>query len=349
MWLYSSILFALIFLSFCKYDAKVSVISNKIIFLEIVLLLFCLSAFRYGIETDYWSYFELFKNNGVGVETGFKILIYFVKNIFSNDFNVFIFVVATISVSIKFVCFSKVRNPFFAMLLYFCYFYIMLEWNVIRQGISVSFLFGAMDYAIKKRPIKFLFFVFCAVIFHISSIIFLPVYFIINQQYSLRKICILLFMFIIFKILFMDFVFNIMINSFSKMFPANLGVYAQRVVTYLKYETSSVIFSIGFFRRIVFLFIFICLNGSTKIKNPYFNVFFAGLFIYIFFMSNPIIANRLSISFEFMLVPMISDLKIKFTWRNFYYMFFLILISFSIFMMTLLNGNALPYKTYIFN
>lgn len=157
--------FALAFIFLCVFFEsdrsvlKLNCISNKMIFFMLASYLVLLAGLRYGIETDYWNYEEIFKtttmeNRVGGIEKGFHTLILFYKAIFSSsNFNGFIFMLALISVGLKLHYISMFKEPFVALLFYFTGFYIMYEFNTVRQGIAICFLFFAAE-QIEKRNLK---------------------------------------------------------------------------------------------------------------------------------------------------------------------------------------------------
>ena len=341
---YLSIAAVFFLCSFSFYEKNCRIVANPISFWLFALFLFLLAGFRYGIETDYWSYKNIFVLNGEGVEKGFAWLITVVKTYIADDFNVFVFFFALLSVLSKALFFSKLKNPFLALFLYFSLLYVMAEWNTIRQGFAISFLFFSLKYARERKIVPFGILIAFASLLHISSLLFIPMYFICNKRFSVKQIMQIVFAFLLFKIIFFDFIV-VKLLAFLSQRVGNL--FLQRLFIYLRGEKSSLI-TVGLIRRLFFLVLFILLHGRNKIFNMYFNAYLVGFFIYIFFMGNSVLSARLSMSFEAMMIPLFADLKIKGRWKNMYCVLFVCAISVALFYVSVSGGNAVPYRSYLF-
>lgn len=182
--------FALAFIFLCVFFEsdrsvlKLNYISNKIIFFMLASYLVLLAGLRYGIETDYWNYEEIFRtttmNNRVGgIEKGFHTLILFYKVAFSSkNFNGFIFMLALISVGLKLHYISMFKEPFVALLFYFTGFYIMYEFSTIKQGVVIC-----------KEILGNIFLDFyCYLVSFIIYNIFFPTWFFCKMKITKRKI-----------------------------------------------------------------------------------------------------------------------------------------------------------------
>ena len=336
---------ALFFLfGFSSYGRNCRMLANPICFWMLALFLFLLAGFRYGIETDYWSYKRIFTSGDTnGIEPGFSALIHFCKASISEDFNVFVFLIALLSVLSKCSFFSKLKNPHFALFLYFCLLYIMAEWNVLRQGFAISFLFFSLHAAKKRKFILFVFFLALAVSMHISSLLFIPMYFMYDRTISVKKILMLIFAFYIFRV----FVFDIVILRVLSFLSSRVeNLFLQRLYIYMNEEKAAFV-TVGLIRRFVFLFCFLLLNKKSAVSDVYFNAYLVGFFIYLFFMGNTVLSSRMSMSFEAMMIPMFANLTVKQTWRSMHCLLLVCAIAMALFGYSLSGGKAVPYTSYL--
>lgn len=344
---YLFIWFFLFLLAICElYKCSVS---NKITFFIAVLLLLLFAGLRYGIETDYWAYYRIFNlEKQRGIEPGFNLLIDLYKTYISQSFDGFIFIVALLSISIKYFFFKDTASPFWGLLIYYSLFYILFEYNIIRQGLAASFLLIASNYAKKKQGLKFFVFVVIASTFHISSVLFMPVYFFATRSLFIRDVFVLIFL--AFSIcLFLYPVINLLLLTITEIINQPiLHSYIKRLTSYLSADIEKFI-SIGFMRRFVFVCLFIWLNGKKKISNIYFNIYMFGYILYILFMGNAILSTRLSASFELFMAPMFA-VAIKervFTWKSVYVSGIISFVLLLLYITVLINGDAIPYQTFI--
>lgn len=344
MALYLSVATVFLLSLFSFYDRNCRVFANQLVFWMFLVFLLLLAGFRYGIETDYWSYKNLFLKDGAGVEVGFKTLITFCKNWISDDFNVFILFFAVLSVFSKGIFFSKLRNPFLALFLYYCLLYVMAEWNTIRQGFAISFLMYSLKYAKEKKIIHFGILVAMATSMHISSLLFIPMYFIYDKEISVRRVWTLVILLLIFKI----FVFNFLVAKILEVLSLYIGnLFLQRLYVYMSLENTFLI-TVGLIRRLVFLSLFLILYDRKKITDVYFNAYIVGVVIYIVFMGNSVLSSRMSMSYDAMMIPMFANIKFNKNWKSIYCLIGVCLISVALFYVVISGGNAVPYRSYIF-
>jgi hypothetical protein len=78
----------------------------------------------------------------------------------------------------------------------------------IRQSLAISIILLAIHFAIKRKLIYYLITVFIAVLFHMSAIIFLPAYLLLNTKIKGYKIVLLYSLLIVVTIFFVDFLFS---------------------------------------------------------------------------------------------------------------------------------------------
>ncbi|MDM0466715.1 EpsG family protein [Clostridium perfringens] len=183
-------------------------ILRKISILLSFLPLFIVSAIRYDVGTDYFYRYVpgfIYIQYG-GIETyekGFILLNKFILLFTSNYQWLFVvtsfifcfFTYKAIYDQSKGICLS------IALLLVTSSYFISL--NTLRQCMSVAIFLYATKYIKNRNIYKYMFWIFIAIMFHSSSIIYIPVYFIINNKikYHFKEfIAIVIFMPILAKI-----------------------------------------------------------------------------------------------------------------------------------------------------
>ena len=162
------------------------------IFLSIIYIL--LSGLRWnGLDWKvYYSFFTLnntlnnFLYGEMAVDKGFGVLNFLIKTAV-DDYSVLLFVVAIITISIKVEFINKFAVfPLFSMLYWFST--NIGEIFFIRQFLAVSITLIAFRFIVKKQFIPFCFFVYLAATIQISTIFFLPAYFLFYKKIKVKFI-----------------------------------------------------------------------------------------------------------------------------------------------------------------
>lgn len=333
-------LFSLFVFAF-SFDRHTVSINNSILVLLFSFFIIFICGSRYGIGTDYWSYYNIYKGGKdyERIELGFKSLVKFSWLISPDNFSFFIFLVAFLSIFIKCIYFSKLKNPFFAVVIYVCLYYFPLDFNVIRQGLASSFIYFAVEEGKKKNLLGYLLFLFAAFSFHYTSIIFLVLYPICRRKmtFKLRN---LFFIFIIFLILRMsvipllfDFFRNVIVSKTSSPVIMQLVNY---------FWLSDFHFSLNFWRRLVFIIAYLLIFG-TKNANCYFVFYLFSFIISTVLTGNDIFSYRLSAWFDIFSIPLFCSRRIFLTRKNATVTVCFILVLIVLFFASM--KDALPYQT----
>lgn len=129
---------------------------------------------------------------GENFEVGFKLYLSVIANVWHN-IHFFLFVNSVV-LCLLYLRFFKKYSPLFGISVIL---FILLPFNqslfVLRQHLSLAILLFSYEYIINQRFGKFLFVVIIAMLFHTSSIVFFPVYFLYKVK-SKKKLLALLFM-----------------------------------------------------------------------------------------------------------------------------------------------------------
>lgn len=154
-----------------------------------------ISSVRYGIGTDYYNYTKIynilsFQYSGIldaylnsRYEISWIIINELAEKVFNNP--QYIFVISSILIwlfSFKAIYDNRERIHIgIAVLILLCIFY-NISFNIIRQALAISVIMLSIKPLIDKRIIKYILIVLFASTFHLSAIITLPLYFIINSK-----------------------------------------------------------------------------------------------------------------------------------------------------------------------
>lgn len=161
------------------------------LYLFLAVILICVVGFRYA-STDYFSYLSIYERvqdpTKLGlvtyklspvtpIESGFAALILLEKHLVGS-FAVFIFLIAAISLLVKFAAFQKMSLlPVVSVLLYLSNEYFLKDLSQIRNALASGIVLYAVSFVLDKRPFRFLCLVWIASVFHAAAILALPLHF----------------------------------------------------------------------------------------------------------------------------------------------------------------------------
>lgn len=163
---------------------------NRLYLTGIFLVLFLISAFRFGIGNDYWQYtqtaHEVYVGGYVVTEVGFNWLVKLVYLLSGGEYYEFVFAIfafATLFFFLKSfteqsVSFSQSFFLFMALGLYFQTF------NTVRYYLALSIALFSMRYVLEKDWLKFVFWVGIAALFHKSVLLVIPAYWIASFDWK---------------------------------------------------------------------------------------------------------------------------------------------------------------------
>lgn len=172
------------------------------------------------------------------IEIGYTLMVYFVTKVFGGLQWVLFFTQLIIMIFIykTLIKYKEYMSIYMSMILYFGLFYLN-DLNHMRQGIAMAITFYAVTILLEKKYVKYVIFVGIAALFHISALMMLGVlivYFIIQPEFSLKKISI--------------------VSGLALLFIILLGPIAQFIISldiinsrYFFYIQNGWIFDIGVF------------------------------------------------------------------------------------------------------
>lgn len=317
----------------------------------VFLLLSLISGFR-TVGTDltlYNPYFETinlysFKETWLDFEIGYYYLNRIIAS-FTGNFQFVLLLTSIITIYLINKTLKDYSSSYILSIFLFITLYLYFKsFNNIRQYLAIAITFYSLRYIIERKFWKYFFVVVSASLFHISSLILLPFYWV--SRFNFSKITYLFF--IIISIV-LSLLANNIILSISILFP--------KFSYYINYSqdgasVNSVILILSF------IILFIVLFKDKIIKNNenaliYINMVVFALFFNILVYGN-FIFNRIAEYFyiyTLLIVPDCIKVLNKYLKIVFYIYFIPLLISY--FYYQLLNNNAgvypYNYNLNIFN
>lgn len=175
-----------------------------------------------------------------------------------------------------------------------------IEINFLRNAKALMLFLISIQYLQKKRIILYFLLNMFGIFFHTSSVLYLPLYFILNKRFSKRTY---LYIFVIGNFIYLLQIrwVSVILLSISKYLGSNIEYILYRYITSSKWSVSYGI-SIGYLERF-FTFIFVLFFSNRLYKKQYNIIFVNCLYLYIFsylFLSEMrILTDRMPLLFAF--------------------------------------------------
>lgn len=223
------------------------------------------NVFKYNIK---WSF-----------EPGFTLLMLLCKNIV-NDFNFFVFICTCINTTLLYTFFKqRIPNCPLGFLLFISFGGFIMSTNLMRNSIAILIFINALKYLENRQFIPYFILCLLAVTFHISSICYIPMYFILHIRTNKWAY---LAIFIVANIIF---VLHIPIFlKIANLFLGETGGFLEmKVQSYTEGLNETKTLSIGYFERVMTgILIFCYYSKLQKIRKG--NIIFINSFLlYILF------------------------------------------------------------------
>lgn len=180
-----------------KYESKVPLIMG--------IVLLALPVFFIGMRTNFgdtYAYISHFKELTTDFselwaareETkgfGYELYLFFIKKYISTDPNVYLMITATIQAcGILKIYYKYSTNFTYSLLLFFLSMAFLYMMNGMRQFMAACIIFLFSDYLFNKKTVRFLLVVLLAYTVHVSAIIWIPIYFVVQgKPWNLKVMC----------------------------------------------------------------------------------------------------------------------------------------------------------------
>jgi hypothetical protein len=355
--------FIFLFLAFISLLNEVK--QPKFIYVLTALILINFAGLRGDIEGDYNAYLEIFKDSNIFssadvlVEPGYYYLNRFFYNI-GLPFEALIYVMAVLSVYPKILFFKKYSLNFgLSIFIYYCTIYFIFDFIQIRQAVAMSIFMLSLKFAHEKRIWPYFLCILVAIQFHISALIALPVYFLLNLKppkyilYSILGICSVIN------------IFHITIPLVGSLL--NILSLPEFVASKAEFYFSSEEFSMVSLKQLALGFLFIYINKKRNVNNEelcetegefqniFTNLFLLGIILCSLFNGMSELAYRIKWYFfwtESFLIVYLVRYFTKADLLKSYLVYFLLFVLYGISLFQMLDefatrGNYIfPYKTF---
>lgn len=158
-----------------------------------------ISGFRYGVGTDFDAYINIYNQmsdfniqdyftyNTNNIEMGFFLIIK-IASLLDGGAELMFGISSLITLVFLYLGLRRLEIKHISLALFLYLLMIFpLTLNGVRQGISVSILFYAFTFAAERRWWKFLFWALIASLFHLSALVFIPLYAITRYSQKLSR------------------------------------------------------------------------------------------------------------------------------------------------------------------
>ncbi len=334
------ILFFIFFiLSFFFFNGR----KNNILYYSFFFILFLYAGFRpLDICVDVLGYQQYYEDSNFDVEISYRLISTGVK-FFFGDFRYLLLIYAAIGVYLKFRAINLLSDyPWSALVVYYPTYYLLHEFTQIRAGIASGLLLIAIPYLKNRKSAYFFGISTIAVFFHVSAIIFYPLYFIVNDKLELKHVVYILTAF------FLVFVMQIELEYLNIL---NYTSYLSLKANYYIESQASHGISLNIFNRIYLykygVLLFFIWNFASFKRIPYFacllKIYALSIFIYLFMSKNVILAMRFS--------ELLGVVEIILTPYIFYFFrsknvghFFIAIVSFSYLLISIYHVELIRIK-----
>jgi len=264
-------------------------------------LLVLVSGFRIGSHfPDYSSYLILYddiKTGDVIVEVSFQYIAKFVQLVFDNVLLLF-FIYALIGVSLKIIAIKQLTDLWLlSLVVYIGNFFILHEMIQIRVGVASGFLLLCIKPIYDRDWKKFLLFSLLGILFHVSSLIVLPLWFLGNIK---KKILISILVLIIPAAYVMYFLKVTVLNFIPIPYvQEKLDLYISlQELGEENFLNGINVFNFVYLARIVIYYFLLYKSELLAKHNKYIlillSVYGFGLFMYPALAVMPVMATRVS-------------------------------------------------------
>lgn len=263
--------FAMILEKFQNIDLKI------LYYIIFIFVLVFFTGLRGDIEPDYLNYLDIFNNinynSDVDVELGF---VYFNRLIhfLGGGFQWVVFLMAFITIILKVNFFFKYSKNFcFSILIYYCSVFFIYDFIAIRQALAMAIFMVSIPFLMERKFLHYTVLIFLASLIHLSAIILLPLYFILN--YSFNKI--LLYLVLIFSTLVSVLQSDIKFVSPILNLLSLPGFASDKLDIYSKES----MFAALSFRQLMlgFIFVFLLSKSDGKKTVVFLNIYLLGILL----------------------------------------------------------------------
>lgn len=277
------------------------------------ILLILIAGFRpVGIDGDSLSYVEFISNfsqehNYFNKEPAFIFIVYINELIFGGNTQSFFFAFALIGVSINLFAIRRISlYPIFSLFVYIALFFVLHEMTQIRAGVASAIFLLSIQNLVNRERKQYFIKCFIAFMFHFSSLVMIPIYFINPKKFNKNFYIILPFLgLLLFQFLSFSMLIRVLSSIPSDSIVSVLSAY--EYVYYLGDQPQAKLLNAFYISNLVFYFILVFrvrrLDSNFAVACT--KVMGYSLFSLPAFFAFPVFAFRLSEFLNVVLILMI--------------------------------------------
>lgn len=290
----------------------------------LTLALICIAGFRgNNVDRDHSNYMDFFQNlvgrpgeyfTNYAVNSFNEPMYYLIPSVFKYILGInvkYVFMVfAVLGIGLKVKGILKLTDlVFLSLAVYTAHIYWLHDLTQIRSGVASGFLLLCIPEIYNRNLIKFLILVFISTLFHYSSVIILPLYFLKKDSLNVPLYIAVLLVPII--------MYFFQINLFTLFTTMKLGVFSDKLKLYNDLLDQGTLGKINVFNVIFLIELALCVFFIAKAKtmqlyNKYaillIKIFSFALAIFVLLSPIPVFAFRISGLLEVtdvILIPML--------------------------------------------
>lgn len=159
--------------------------TQSLIYVAVVLIMFCLAAFRpIGIDKDSIMYTEMYTDPDFLVEPTFKWISSLSSFVLGDVRGVFV-VYALLAIPLKAYAINRLSEfSLLAVLVWLGHFFLVHDFTQIRAAVAVAIFIYSLKCLSEGKKKKYLISILIAILFHYSSIIYVPLVLLGNSDLS---------------------------------------------------------------------------------------------------------------------------------------------------------------------
>ena len=257
-----------------------------------IAIFFVFFAFRGYVYSDWTSYVTVLRNvewmdiffitsekaSATLHEPGFTLLCCLCKTI-TQEYAFLVIVITTID-TILFLRFLKrwnIENVAFAMMLFFAFEGVTIMFNLLRNQLAIFVFLNALEYIRDRRPVPYFILCTIALSFHLSSILYFPLYFFLHirlNKWFFLSICCCLITIHILGIHLISFIAGLFVD----------GTLAAKLEFYTDYLSSKHSISIvNTFEKVALVIMIMLYYDKLSEHSAKGTLFINSLLLYLFF------------------------------------------------------------------
>jgi len=274
-------------------------VDKKVVFWITSIILILIAGFRkIGIDPDSEAYRSFYESDFATMlflaEPTFAAISFLVKSTF-NNVQFVLLVYAIIGISIKFYGISKLTDLIFlSVIVYFGNYFILHDFTQIRAAVASGILLLAIIPLAERKFGKFMLLFIIALLFHYSSIIILPLWFLTNNRIE-KKMKYALYLSIPIGILLYLLNFDILLEIPIDTIKYKIQAYKDsQDVADVSLNVFNLVYLIKYLIFYILLFNYNILDTKTKYISILLKIYALSLVAYLSLSQNTIFAMRFS-------------------------------------------------------